>query len=205
MKARLLVASFVSLGLVWSASSFAAAYKIDPAQSSVKWTAKKVVKAFGGHDGTIKIKEGMIDTEGKQDKGRFVLDMNSIENVDLKDKDPAGKKKLEGHLKSDDFFGVSKHPEASFVVKTMKPDSKDKAQYEVTGDLTIKGITKPITFPAKVTEKGGKVEISSEFTIKRNNWDIRYNSPSFFDIKTLGDKAIEDDVKFNVDLVGMLK
>jgi polyisoprenoid-binding protein YceI len=189
---------------MWSASSFAAAYKIDPAQSSVKRAAKKVVKALGGHDGVIKIKEGTLDLEGKKEKGRFVIDLTTIEATDLKD-DPTNKKKLEGHLKSDDFFAVSKHPEAVFVVKQMKQDAKDKTQYQVDGDLTIKGITKPLSIPAKVSEKSGKIEISSDFTIKRNDWDIRYNSPSFFDLKELGDKAIEDEIKFDIDLVGVKK
>jgi polyisoprenoid-binding protein YceI len=205
MKVRLLVASFVSLGLTWSLSSFASAYKIDPAQSTVKWESKKVVKQLGGHDGVIKIKEGTIDLNGKQEKGRFVIDMTSIENMDLAEKDPEGKKKLEKHLKSDDFFSVAKHPEATLVLKSLKPDPKEKTQYEAAGDLTIKGITKPVTFPATITEKDGKVTVDSKFAINRTEWDVRYNSKKFFDLKKLGDRAIEDDINFKVDLVGQKK
>jgi polyisoprenoid-binding protein YceI len=206
MKVRLLVASVASLGLTWSFSAFAAAYKIDPAQSSVKWVGEKVKLIPGGnHDGVIKIKDGTLDLDGKQEKGRFVLDMNSIENVDMKDK-PDDKKKLENHLKSDDFFSVSKHPEATLVLKTLKPDAKDKTKYEAAGDLTIKGITKPITIPsAIIIEKDGKVQVSSKFTIDRSHWDVRYNSTSFFDIKALGDKTIKNDVAFDITLVGQKK
>jgi polyisoprenoid-binding protein YceI len=201
MKVRLLVASFVSLGLTWSLTSFAAAYKIDPAQSTLKWFATKKV---GAHEGIVKIKGGTLDLEGKQEKGRFVIDMKSIENLDMKDQ-AEYKKKLEDHLKSDDFFGVSKHPEATFVLKTLKADAKDKTKYEASGDLTVKGITKPISFPATITEKDNNIKVTSEFTINRIDWDIRYNSAKFFDLKKLGDKAINDDVKFAVDLVGQKK
>ncbi len=203
MKARLLVASFASLGLTWSLSSYAAAYKISPAESTVAWIGKKEI-VQSQHDGVIKIKDGVLDLDGKQEKGRFVFDMASIENVDLKDK-PDMKKKLEDHLKSDDFFGISKHPEATLVLKSLKPDAKDKTKYEATGDLTIKGITKPVTIPAKIVEKDGKVQVESKFSINRLDWDIRYNSPKAFDIKALGDKAIKDNVDFDVKLVGQKK
>ena len=202
MKARTLFATFMSLGLTWSASSFAA-YKVDPAQSSVKWVGTKVIEKLGSHSGTVKIKEGTLDLEGKQEKGRFVIDMSSITNTDLSDQKL--KEKLESHLKSDDFFGVTKYPEATFVIKQLKQDAKDKTQYQVEGDLTIKGITKPVSFPAKLNEKNDKIEISSQFFIKRNEWDIRYNSPTFLDIKALGDKAIKDEISFDLSLVGQKK
>ncbi|WP_176736665.1 YceI family protein [Oligoflexus tunisiensis] len=204
MKVRLLVASFVSLGLTWSAASFAAAYKIDPAQSSVKWVGTKQILVKDKHNGLVKIKDGTLDLDGKQEKGRFVIDMTSIENLDLNDK-PDLKKKLEGHLKSDDFFSVSKHPEATLVLKTLKPDPKDKQHYEATGDLTIKGITKPVTLPAKIIEKDGNVKVESKFTINRMEWDIRYNSPDTLDLKKFGDKAIKNHVEFDVILVGKKK
>jgi polyisoprenoid-binding protein YceI len=205
MRVRLLVASFVSLGLTWSASSFASAYKIDPAQSTVKWAAEKVLKKLGGHDGIVRIKEGTLDLEGKQDKGRFVIDMTSIESLDLKKKDPVSQKKLENHLKSDDFFSVSKYPEATLVIKSLNPDPKVKTDYQAVGDLTIKGITKPVTLPATIIEKDGKVKITGNFTINRLDWDIRYNSPDFLDLKKLGDKAIKNEVAFDIDLTGQKK
>jgi polyisoprenoid-binding protein YceI len=201
MKVRLLVAAFASLGLSWSLSSFAAVYKINPTESTVKWVGKKV---SGQHDGVVRIKDGTFDPEGKQDKGRFVIDMASIENVDMKGQDEY-KKKLEDHLKSDDFFSVSKHPEATLVLKTLKSDPKDKTKYEAAGELTIKGITKPVTMPATIVEKDGKVQVQSEFKINRINWDVRYNSAKFFDVKKLGDKLINDDIEFAVNLVGEKK
>jgi polyisoprenoid-binding protein YceI len=203
MKARLLFVSFVSLGLTWSVSSFAAAYKIDPAQSSVKWTgSKELVKSE--HYGFVKIKEGTIDTEGKTDKGRVVFDMTSIESEDLKDK-PDMKKKLEGHLKSDDFFEVSKHPEASLVLKSLKQDPKEKTKYEAAGDLTIKGKTNPVMLPVNVVEKDGKLQVTGTFTINRADWGVKYNSKTFVDVKAVGDKLIKNEIAFDVNVVGLKK
>jgi polyisoprenoid-binding protein YceI len=203
MKARLLVASFVSLGLIWSASSFAVAYKVDPAKSSVKWLGELETGAYN-HHGIVKIKEGTIDPEGKSDKGRIVFDLKSIESVDLKDK-PDDKKKLEGHLKSDDFFGVDKHPEATLLIKSLTQDPKDKTKYEAAGDLTIKGKTNPVKLPVVIVEKDGKVNVSGKFTINRVDWGVNYNSKSIFDIKTLGEKALKNDIAFDVDVVGLKK
>jgi polyisoprenoid-binding protein YceI len=204
MNVRLLVASFASLGLTWSASSFATTYKIDPAQSSVKWLGVKEILVESKHDGVVKIKEGTLDLAGTKEKGRFIIDMTSIESLDLKEK-PDSKKKLESHLKSDDFFSVSKHPEAILVIKSLTPDPKVKADYEAAGDLTIKGITKPVNFKATITENADKVKAVSKFTINRLDWDVRYNSPKFLDLKTMGDKAIKNDIAFDIVLVGLKK
>jgi polyisoprenoid-binding protein YceI len=203
MKARLLVASFVSLGLMWSASSFAAAYKIDPAKSTVKWLGSKEL-INSKHYGVVKIKEGTLDLEGKGDKGRFVIDLNTIESTDLKD-DPTSKKKLEGHLKSDDFFAVSKHPEATLVLKALNQDPKDKTNYEAVGDLTIKGKTNPVKLPVKIVEKDGKVQATGKFTIDRVNWGVNYNAKSLVDVKALGDKVIKNEIEFDIDVVGTKK
>ncbi len=200
MKVRFLVASLLAFGLNWSASSFAASYKIDPAQSTVKWLGEVETGAYS-HNGVIKIKEGTIDLDGKSDKGRFVFDMNSIESVDLKDvKDK--KAKLEGHLKADDFFAVAKHPEATLLIKSLNQNPKDKTSYEAVGDLTIKGKTNQVKLPVSLVEKDGKVKVTGSFKINRVEWGVNYNSKSVFDIKALGDKAIKNDISFDVDVVG---
>jgi len=203
MKARLLIVSFVSLGLSWSVSSFAAAYKIDPAQSSVKWLGELETGAYN-HHGTVKIKEGTVDLAGKSDKGRIVFDLKTIESEDLKAK-PDDKKKLEGHLKSDDFFGVDKHPEATLLIKSLTQDPKEKTKYEAAADLTIKGKTNPVKLPVTIVEKDGKVKVAGKFTINRVEWGVNYNSKSIFDIKTLGEKALKNDIAFDVDVVGLKK
>lgn len=192
-----LLVSLAPLALAAS-PSLAVTYKFNESSGTVKWLGKKVA---GQHDGVVKLKEGSLDTAAKGEKGRFVIDMASIENVDLKDS-AEYKKKLEEHLKSPDFFNVEKFPQATLVIKDLKPDAKDKTLYTAKGDLTIKGITKPIEMPATIVEKDGKASIKSSFKINRIEWDIRYNSGKFFDPKQLGDKMIDDQVQFDVNLEG---
>ena len=198
MKASVLAGLLISVAplLAWEAS--AAPYKFTSEDSTVKWVGKKVA---GNQDGTVKLKEGTLDLAAKGDKGRFVIDLKSIENSDLKGQDE-WKKKLEDHLKSPDFFNVEKFPEATLVVKDLKADAKDKTKYSAKGDLTIKGITKPVSFPVTIVEKDGKASVESALKINRLEWDIRYNSGKFFDPKQLGDKLIDDEIEFDVKLNG---
>ncbi len=162
---------------------------VNPAKSEFVWVGKKVT---GQHDGKVKIKSGSIQMDGnKITGGRFVMDMRSITVEDIKDPESNGK--LLGHLKSEDFFGVDKHPEATFVIKEATPLNKN--QTTITGDLTIKGKTHTVSFPATVMDNRAK----AEFEVDRTKWDIRYGSGSFFD--DLGDKAIYDDFTVKLDLV----
>lgn len=156
-------------------------------KSSVAWKGYKVT---GSHEGNIALKNGALTfKEGKLVGGEFTIDMNSIENTDLEGEYKA---KLEGHLKSDDFFGVAKYPDAKLVFKTVK--STGKNSYEVTGDLTIKEKTNPITFDLSVY--GNKA--TANVKIDRTKFDVRYGSTSFFD--DLKDKAIYDEFDLITDL-----
>jgi polyisoprenoid-binding protein YceI len=116
--------------------------------------------------------------------------MNSIVVTDLKA--GQGKEKLEGHLKADDFFGTDKFATATLVFKKLV--TKAPNAYTVTGDLTIKGITKPVTFDLTTTANTATTNVK----IDRTKYDIKYGSGSFFD--SLGDKAINDDFNLAVDL-----
>lgn len=199
MKHGFALSLLVSLApLAFSQQGLAVTYKFGENSGSIKWLGKKV---SGQHDGLVKLKEGALDPEAKGEKGRFVIDMTSIENIDLKDS-AEYKKKLEDHLKSADFFNVEKYPQATLVIKELKPDAKDKTLYTAKGDLTIKGITKPVEMPATIVEKDGKATVKSSFKVNRLDWDIRYNSGKFFDVKKLGDKIIDDQVQFDVNLEG---
>jgi len=126
------------------------------------------------------------------------LDMTSISDEDITDKEGNGK--LIGHLKSADFFNVEKYPTAKFEIGKMTPNTKavGKDNYNVTGKLTIKGITKDVTFPATVVIAGSKLTANADFKLDRTLWDIKYNSGKFFD--SLGDKMIHDDfdIKFEI-------
>ena len=154
--------------------------------SSITWTGKKVT---GKHSGTIALQEGYFTMEGDAiTGGEFVIDMTSITCTDL---EGDSKGQLEGHLKSDDFFGVENYPTAKLVITNV---AKDGHSYKVTGDLTIKETTHPITFEL---EKAGN-NLSTVLTIDRSKYNVRYGSGSFFD--NLGDKTIYDDFTLDINL-----
>jgi len=155
--------------------------------SSVTWKGYKVT---GSHAGSIALKQGSLDfKDGKLAGGEFVIDMTTIENTDMEGEYKA---KLEGHLKSDDFFGVATYPTAKLVFNTVK--STGKNSYEVTGDLTIKDKTNPVTFDMSIY--GNKA--TANIKIDRTDYEVRYGSASFFD--NLQDKAIYDEFDLITDL-----
>ena len=162
--------------------------------SRIQWSSKKVVGS-NNHIGTVDLKSGKFEMEGNDvTGGNFVIDMASIKNEDISNQ--AANEKLVGHLKSDDFFSVEKFPEATFT--GTKVEKLDEENYQITGDLTIKGITKSITFPATITKQDDSVVADAEFSIDRTDWDIRFGSNTFFD--NLGDQAIDDMINFNIHL-----
>src|SRR5690606_31572102 len=115
--------------------------KVDTKASTINWEAKKVV---GGHVGTINIKEGTVKIDGnKLTGGDFVIDMPSLNCTDSP--------RLNGHLKNADFFDVEKFPTASFSITKVIQNANEAV---ISGKLTIKGITKDITFPANVNVSG---------------------------------------------------
>lgn len=161
--------------------------KVNTEKSSITWLAKKVT---GEHSGTVNLKEGNLIFKGaKLTGGNFTVDMTSLTATDLSGD---WKAKLDGHLKSEDFFGTEKFPTSTLVFK--KIASKPNGVYTVTADLTIKGITNPVTFD--ITVKGNTA--TSKVTIDRTKYGIKYNSKSFFD--SIGDKAIYDDFDLTVNL-----
>lgn len=167
-------------------------YQVDIDSSTLVWTGKKVT---GEHTGNINLKSGSLDFQnGTLKGGGFVIDMASITCTDLTDEEYNGK--LIGHLKSDDFFGVAKHSDANFAITKVKKQ-KD-GTYQIKGDLTIKGITNAIEFPATVTQKDGAVKAVAKIIVDRSKFDIRYGSGSFFE--GLGDKMIYDDFELDVTL-----
>lgn len=161
--------------------------KIDASKSSINWLAKKVT---GQHNGIVSLKEGSLAFKGKAlTGGTFVVDMTTLTATDLTGEYLG---KLNGHLKSDDFFGVEKFPTATLVIK--KVVLKSAGIYSVTGDLTIKGKSNPITFDLAVAANTA----STKFMVNRTKYDIKYGSGSFFD--NLGDKAIADEFELTVAL-----
>ncbi|MGV9003883.1 YceI family protein [Flavobacterium sp.] len=163
--------------------------KINTDKSQINWLGKKVT---GEHTGTINFKSGYLVFDKADLKGgNFTVNMTSITVTDLKE--GKGKEKLEGHLKADDFFGTDKFETSSLEFK--KIANKSKGIYTVTADLTIKGITNPVTFDIVI--KG--TTAAAKVMIDRTKFDIKYGSGSFFD--NLGDKTINDEFELNVNLV----
>ena len=153
---------------------------------TVNWTGYKVT---GQHSGTLSLKSGSIDIQdGQLVGGEFVVDMTSLTVTDLKGK---GKANLEGHLKSDDFFGVEAHNEAHMKITQVTGDANG---YTVTGDFTIKGQTHAVVFDMTVDENSAIAKVK----IDRTLYDIRYGSDSFFD--NLGNKAIDNEFDIDVTL-----
>ena len=213
MKTTFIAAGALALAMLFNQSDVAAtgnpikktivapakvtALTVDPAASSLAWTAKKV---GGQHNGTVQLAKGTLNLNGnKLAGGSFVMDMTSIKDVDITNE--GMNQKLTGHLKSEDFFSVEKNPTATFTISKVNPIAKAKAgqpNYTVTGNLTIKGITNPITFPATVKVNGDAAEALAKIEIDRTKWDIKYRSGL---IGTAADKIIDDTFTLDVKLV----
>ncbi len=161
--------------------------KVDASKSTINWVGKKVT---GQHEGVVNLKSGALVFKGKKlTGGTFSVDMTSLTSTDLQGE---WQGKLDGHLKSEDFFGTEKFPTSTLVFKKIATKSKDV--YTVTADLTIKGKTNPVTFDIAVNGDTA----STKFNIDRTKYDIKYGSGSFFD--NLGDKAIADEFELAVAL-----
>lgn len=178
------IALFVAVA---SVSVNAQTKKIDVKASTIKWVGKKVT---GEHSGTVNFKDGALVFKAKKlVGGSFTVDMTSLTSTDLTGEYQG---KLNGHLKADDFFGTDKFPTAKLVFKTIGAKTTDV--YTVNADLTIKGITKPVTFD--ITVAGNTA--TTAFKVDRTKYDIKYNSGNFFE--NLGDKTINDDFELTVTL-----
>lgn len=161
--------------------------KIDVSKSIITWTGKKIT---GEHEGTIKFKEGeLIFKANKITGGNFVADMTTLNNTD---QTGSSKAKLEGHLKSDDFFGINNFKTSILTFKNITP--KGNNTYTIIGTLTIKGISNPVIFDLII--KGNTA--TANLKIDRTKYDIKYGSGSYFD--DLGDKTIYDEFELAVAL-----
>lgn len=161
---------------------------VDTALSNVEWTGRKV---SGQHHGHVKIKSGELTVdEGKLVGGNFVIDLTSINNLDLEGE---YKGKLEGHLKSADFFDVENHPEATFEITEVK-DGAEAGAVVIAGNLTIRGVSKNITFDAQVEESSDTaVKATADFNIAREDWGVSY--------KGQADDLISKEINLKVKLV----
>lgn len=172
-------------------------YGVDLAASKVMWTGSKLTGST--HTGTMNLSSGSLTSDnGAITGGEFVIDMNSVNTTDLEA--GKGKEKLDGHLKSPDFFDVAAFPTAKFVItKVTTLDGDVDATHLVYGNLTLKDVTKEVGFKAKVTQGNGSVSVSTpKFVINRTDFNMQYGSQSFADIAK--DKAISNDVELQINL-----
>jgi len=178
--------------------------KLDLATSTVTWVGTKPTDK---HNGTLGISEGSISVkENKVVGGKFTLNIKDIKVLDIKDKEKNGY--LVSHLQNEDFFDVAKFPTGTFEITSVegfkadstaqKVDEKEKEYtltnptHTVTGNLTLKSITKSISFPAIVKVEGGKVTAEAKFNINRKDWKV--------DTDKLKDKLIGDKVHIGLNI-----
>ena len=161
---------------------------VDVASSVITW---KGTKPTGAHDGIIMLQEGSLNLEaGKLTGGTFVIEMSSIKNLDL---DAEGAAKIVGHLSSPDFFDVATYATSKFVITSVV---EAEGKLAVTGNLTVKDITKSITIPATLLSVGNVTTFKSDiFNIDRAEFNIKYASKTFFD--NLKDKFIDDAIELS--------
>ena len=161
-------------------------YTVNVDSSIIKWTGKEITT--DSHYGTLGLKQGAVEVSSAGIvRGNIVVDMNSIQCLDMTGR---GKTKLEGHLRSDDFFGVQSYPEAALSFTSLSAETSGKIHY--TGDLTIKNITHPITFSGLIRQLGNSYSATIHFSFDRTLYDVKYGSGKYF--KNLGDKLILDDI-----------
>ncbi len=160
-------------------------YTVNVDESTIEWQG---FKPTGSHKGTINIETGTFTTnDGKIQSGSFVIDMSSI-------KESEDNARLEGHLKSADFFDVENFPIAGFEITGLEVKADNII---LSGNLTLKDTTNNVTFPVTVVLEDDTLTLSSEvFTIDRSKWNVRYGSKSFFD--NLKDKFINDDIELKI-------
>ncbi|HEV3249768.1 MAG TPA: YceI family protein [Puia sp.] len=162
-------------------------FEIVSTRSNIDWVGRKIT---GAHNGTIAVKEGeLILTDGKLAGGKFIIDTTSIKILDITD--PTTNAQLAGHLASDDFFSIEKYPEATLEITSVSGN-------HVEGNLTIKGIARPVNFDAAVNVDGDTLIATGRLMIDRTKYEMKFRSGNFF--KDLGDTLIYDDFELNVSI-----
>ena len=166
---------------------------VDVEASQIKWVGFKTVSK-DQHNGTINLSEGSVSLEdGNLVGGSFTIDMNSIICEDLTDEEYNAK--LVGHLKNDDFFNTEEFPTARFAITGVRAEANEEkgTSHVISGNLTMRGIEKNISFPASVyvTDEGVTIE-APEFAIDRKNWNVMFGSTGIVGLAK--DKLIDDSI-----------
>lgn len=165
-------------------------YNVNIYESRLQWSGEK--PAYG-HSGTVNIKSGeLYFDKNKLTGGKIEVDLSSIKVISL---DAKSSDKLIGHLKSADFFDVAKFPIATFVVTTAEKKQDDT--YSITGDISIKGITKSISFPAIIVIEDKNLSADAELTVNRIDFGANYGSVS---LGTKPEEVISDHMDIKAEI-----
>ncbi len=178
------------------ASAEALSYAVDTDASVINWEGSKLIGG-SNHVGTIKLQGGELYVEGGNiTGGEFTIDMNSLADTDLQDEEK--RQKLEGHLKSGDFFEVENYPTATFTIASVEAVQDSAATHHITGNLMMKDSTKSITIPAMVEMDGEMISAKTPaFTIDRTQWNVLYGAGA---LGLAQDKIIRDEIGLKIDL-----
>jgi polyisoprenoid-binding protein YceI len=173
-------------------------------ESMVEWIG---TKPTGQHNGTVMLSDGELKiADNTIVGGTFTINLNSIKVLDLTDPEMNGR--LLGHLKSADFFEVETWPTAEFEIVTVdaigdataQPETGIVPNHTITGNLTMKGVTKAVSFDAAVEMSADRITAKTvRFLIDRTDWGVNYGSNKIFD--NLKDNFIHDDMALNITLV----
>ena len=189
--------NFLLVSILLMGLNLSSQVQMDLTKSSIKWIGKEITTKE--HFGALKFSKAQLEFNGDVlTGGEFMVDMTTL---DVQDLSGGGKQRLEGHLRSDDFFSVDKHQTSYLKITEVLPPElsrieADNNSFEVSGELTIKGITQPIVFTLKPVSYQSYV---ADLTFDRSDYNVRFRSGSFFE--NLGDKLILDDIKLEVTLV----
>ncbi len=176
-------------------------YRVRTGESTVRWAGQKPLISGYVNAGSIGISEGSIRVEREAATGSFTIAMDTLSVSETPTK-PGQESALEGHLKGERWFNVEGFPTATFSILEVTPriDSDTTFVYDVRGELTLKGETGELVFPATIFEDGeGLLRAQAAFEFDRTKWGITAGSGSFFD--NLADNAIADMVALSFSLV----
>lgn len=173
-------------------------YNLDIASSKIQWKGSKLFES-DYHDGVVTPQSGKLGFSGNQPiAGEIVIDMTTISNTDLAES-PEDQAKLEGHLKSDDFFGVKQFPLAKFVITSVI--AQDNNTFIMKGNLTIRDKTEAIQFPAEISKTDSEISAVAKLTFDRSKFDVKFRSTSFAEFVDIAkDKVIDDKIELNLTL-----
>lgn len=178
----------------------AGTYAVDTSASSIQWEAAKPAISGYVHHGTFALSSGSVTLTDQALTGQFVIDVDSVKVTSLGGGKSGQESALENHLKSADFFDTAAYPTATFTITNVEPKvfpGPDQSEYQATGELSLKGITKTVTFPIKVVvDSNDKVRMTAVLTLDRTEWGIDFGSAKF--VKAITNQVIGDTVNLNV-------